>query len=392
MNNRKYLVLIAAIIYNLSIGVLYSWSIVKSSLVTNLHWSETYATLPYTIAIVTFALSLFIGGMIQDKYGPRRVVIVGGTLVGVGMIISSFVINNPKAVVLSFGIISGHGIGLGYSAVTPACLKWFPASKKGLISGIVVGACGLSALIFSPLTEYILSNYGVREVFLYIGIGILIVSVFSALFITNPQYIEKPSYSTNSKNYNWSMMIKTPEFYLIFIIYALGATVGLMIIGNAKDIFTSQVLESTFLSAVLLVSLLSIFNAFGRIFAGLISDKIGRVRTLTITAILQVVAMVYFPTINSEIKMVIGILLIGYTYGSYLSVIPAFCADKYGMKWYGRNYGIIYLAWGIAGVIAPLSAATIGILKTYTLSVVISIIVFVLCLLLFSLEKKRENS
>ncbi len=388
MNNKKYVVLIAAIVYNLSIGVLYSWSIVKSSLVNDLHWSNTFATLPYTIAIVAFAVSLLIGGIIQDKYGPRKVVICGGALVGLGMIVSSFVIDNPKVVAITFGIISGHGIGLGYSAVTPACLKWFPPSKKGLISGIVVGACGLSALIFSPLTQYILDNYGVSEVFLYIGIGILIVSVLSALFITNPPTTSKQNNSANSKNLKWNEMVKTREFYLIFAIYAFGASVGLMIIGNMKDIFINQVGDSTAISAAMLVALLSIFNAFGRIFAGVISDKIGRIQTLTITAILQIVAMIFFPTINSEAKIVLGSLLIGYTYGSYLSVIPAYCADKYGMKWYGRNYGIIYLAWGLAGVIAPMSAATIGIEKAYTLSAVISIVVFALCFVLLRFENK----
>lgn len=390
-NNKRYIVLVFAIIYNLSIGVLYSWSIVKSSLVSELGWSAKASTLPYTIAIVSFALSLFIGGMIQDKYGPKNVVTVGGLLVGLGMIISSFLIGNSTFVAIAFGIISGVGIGLGYSAVTPACLKWFSPSKKGLISGIVVGACGLSALIFSPLTQYILDNQGVSNVFLNLGIGILIVSVISARFIDNPPkgYIVANSNTTKTENQNnlkWNQMMKTKHFYAIFIIYAFGATVGLMIIGNMKDIFLNQVGSDTVMSAAILVSLISIFNAFGRIAAGLLSDRIGRVNTLLITAVLQFLIMVYFPYVNSEMKIVFAALIIGYTYGSYLSVIPAYCADLYGMKWYGRNYGIIYLAWGVAGIIAPMLAAAFGLDIAYTISAVLSFIVFTVVLFLKHLK------
>ncbi len=389
--SRKYVVLVSGIIFNLSIGVLYSWSIIKYSLVSELGWTKSESTLPYTLAIFVFALGLLIGGRIQDKIGPKNVISAGGILVGLGMAISSFLIENPTTVAISFGVVTGLGIGFGYGAVSPACLKWFHPCQKGLISGLVVGAFGLGAVIFSPLTKTILESNEIGTTFLYLGIGISIVSFIASRFVSNPPEGYEPVEPKNIceadrkivvSNYTWREMLRTKQFYLIILIFAFGSSVGLMVIGNMSTIFINQVDTSTILTASTMVSLLSLFNAGGRILSGIISDKIGRANTLIITAVLQTIAMLFFPFVDTELKIVLGSLIVGYTYGSYLAVIPAFTADNYGLKNYGLNYGIIYMFWGLAGVIAPMIAASVGIEKAYTICAGFSIFVFVLALLL----------
>ncbi len=392
-SSNKYVVLIAGIVFNLSIGVLYSWSVMKYSLVNDLNWTTSQSTLPYTIAIFVFALGLLIGGRIQDSVGPKKVIATGGLLVGFGMIISSFFIETPALVAVTFGGITGLGIGFGYGAVSPACLKWFHPTQKGLISGLVVGAFGLGAVIFSPLTSSLLESYDVSTTFLILGIGIGIVSFITAQFISNPPEGYEPDNPKGGadqtevktivpSDYTWKEMVKTKQFYLIFIIFTLGSSVGLMIIGNMSNIFIDQVGESAVFTATLMVSLLSIFNAGGRVLSGIISDKIGRVNTLIITALLQGLVMLYFPYIDSIPAIILGSMVIGYSYGSYLSVIPAFTADNYGLKNYGLNYGIIYLSWGFAGVIAPMIAASIGIEKAYVVCAGLSFFVLVIALIL----------
>ncbi len=377
-SNTKYIVLIAGVVFNLTVGVLYSWSVVKSALQADLGWTKTEATLPYTLAILFFAIGLLIGGRLQDRIGPRKIITIGGVLVGSGLIISSFLISNPSIVAVTFGVISGVGIGFGYGAVTPSCLKWFHPSKKGLISGVVAGAFGLGAVIFSPLTNFLLNSTNeVSTTFLYLGIGIMIVSVTASQFIRNPEpgYVAGNAKASKGKenviqevNYTWQEMMKTKQFYLVFLIFTFGSSVGLMIIGNMSQIFNTQVGTNAIISAAMMVSLLSVFNASGRVLAGVISDKIGRNNTLLITAFLQGIIMLFFPRIDSVPEIIVGCMIVGYSYGSYLSVIPALTADNFGLKNYGMNYGITYLAWGIAGVLAPMIAANIGIDKAYFVS------------------------
>ena len=151
-NNRAWIVLFAGIFFNLSIGVLYGWSVIKKQLTADVDvggwgWSSSDAGWPYTVAIVFFAIGLLVGGRIQDRIGPRKVVILGGFLVGIGMIASSFV-NSVTGLVITYGITTGIGIGLGYGCVTPAALKWFSPKKRGLISGLIVGGFGIAAVFY----------------------------------------------------------------------------------------------------------------------------------------------------------------------------------------------------------------------------------------------------
>lgn len=404
-SNKGLVVLISGIIFNLSIGVLYAWSIIKSALHDgDLQYEKAQASLPYTVAIVFFAIGLLVGGRIQDKIGPKKVITIGGLLVGLGLVVSSFILSSPIILAITFGVISGTGIGFGYGAVSPACLKWFHPSKKGLISGLVVGAFGFGAVIFAPLTQAILdsNDNDVAKTMLILGIGIAVISFIFAQFITNPpegytpkvpeNYVpSEKSKNVEGNNYTAKEMVKTPQFYLMFLVLAFGSTVGLMVIGNMKDIFNLLFVEgvtiagktltpeaSVAITAATMVALLAVFNTLGRVLAGIISDKIGRVYTLMISATLQTIAMILLPQVGGLTFLILVSIAIGYTYGSYLSVIPSLTADNFGIKNYGGNYGIVYLSWGIAGVIAPIVASNLGINNPLTYYIAAGFSVFVL--------------
>ncbi len=399
MNKKKYYILVIGFLFNLTIGVLYVWSLIKSELTSDLGWTKNEATLPYTVAIFVFALGVLIGGRIQDRVGPKKVITLGGLFVGLGMILSSFLVHNPSILIVTFGVISGLGIGFGYGCVSPCCLKWFHSSQKGLISGVVVGAFGLGSVVYSPITSYLLKEYAVSETFLFIGIGICVITFVLSRFIENPDenYVASiprnyiAAKSIDVIDYSWKEMLRTRHFYLLIVIYASGASVGLMIIGNISDIFNNQVGTNSFVTATMMVSLLAIFNAFGRLLAGVISDKIGRMNTLIITAILQGTVMLCFGLISTVPTIILGCFIVGYSFGSYLSVIPAYTADNFGLKNYGINYGIIYLSWGVAGIIAPMIAANIGLEKAYYVCAVLSLIALVFTILLNRLGRVRFN-
>ena len=155
---RGWTVVLAALSINLILGVLYAWSVMGKALVAQWHWSKTDATLPFTVSTAAFALTMIFAGRWQDKIGPRYVAMLGGIILGAGLVLSSFA-KTPLAMVITFGVIGGIGIGLGYSATTPPSIKWFPPASKGLITGIVVSGVGLAAVYMSPLTNYLLRTY-----------------------------------------------------------------------------------------------------------------------------------------------------------------------------------------------------------------------------------------
>lgn len=170
--DRAMQILVAGFCINLCMGILYAWSVFKKALVVDLGWSNADASMPYTVAIITFALSLLVAGILQDRMGPRRVLIMGAIMVGLGMIASSFA-TSPLMLVLTFGVLTGCGIGFGYACLSPAAMKWFHPSKKGLVNGLIAAGFGLAAVYLAPLTSSLIAQYGINTSFLILAVRFL---------------------------------------------------------------------------------------------------------------------------------------------------------------------------------------------------------------------------
>jgi MFS family permease len=406
-HKRGNLVLLAGVLFNLSVGVLYAWSVLKTKLIASVAdggwgWSSTEAGLPYTVAIVFFAVGLLVGGRIQDKIGPRWVVTTGGALVGLGMILSGYVGNSVTGITVCFGFITGIGIGLGYGCVTPPALKWFHPSKKGLISGLIVGGFGIAPVYFAPVMNVLLNNFDIQKALLFMGIAVAVISIPIAQFVKNPpvgyipQAPEGLKQSTATKpsvDITWKEMVKTKQFYLLFTMLLLSSSVGLMIIGNMSKIANTQIgITNTALLAII-VSFLAITNTAGRVFGGLMSDKIGRVNALFVVFALQSINMAGFVFYQNLPALIIGIVLVGFSYGTLLSVFPSMIADLYGLKNYGTNFGVLYLSWGLAGVVAPIAADIIYDLNgNFHTAYVIAAIMMVLMVGVNALFMKANRS
>lgn len=359
--NKATGVLAAGFFINMCIGILYAWSVFKQSLVEQ-GWSNADASMPYTVATICFALSLLVAGNLQDRMGPRKVLILGTIMVGLGMIISSFA-TSPMTLLLSFGVITGCGIGFGYACLSPAAMKWFHPSKKGLVNGLIAAGFGLAAVYLAPLTSVLIDGFGINTSFLILGLGVLAIAVPLACTINNPpaDYVPEAPAGYKAKSgaaevsMGWRAMVKTPQFYSLWLMYALASSAGLMIIGNITSIAVKQ---ANLTQAAFLVVVLAIFNSGGRVAAGILSDKIGGVKTLLLAFIMQGVNMAMFATYDNEIMLMVGAALAGVGYGTLLAVFPSITADYYGLKNYGGNYGVLYTAWGVSGFIGPVVAAT----------------------------------
>ena len=362
MNRRGSIVTLAGTGLNLTLGILYAWSMFSKQLTESIDnggfgWSKTTATLPYTIAIAFFALVMVPAGRLQDKLGPRLVATLGALLAGAGLIVASFSSpHNVYPAVFGFGVLGGMGIGLGYAAATPAALKWFSAEKKGLIVGLVVGGFGLAPVYIAPLSKYLLATYGIGDSFRILGIAFTVIATSLAQLIRNPpapitaRQTAKPAAATKpaARDCTWQEMIKTPAFYSLYLQFACAATAGLMIIGHLAKIVSIQS-ENAINIGFVFVAILAIFNAGGRVVAGLVSDYIGRVVTIALVCTMQSLAMFLSPLFSTVNDFIIGSALVGFNDGACSALFPATTADYWGTKNLGMNYGILFTSWGVEG-------------------------------------------
>lgn len=393
-NNSGWVVTFAALGINLILGILYSWSILKKALVADWEWSNTEASLPYTVCIAVLAFVTIFGGRLQDKYGPRIVALVGGLLFGAGLIGSAYA-TNPTVMVLTFGVLSGLGMGFGYAAATPCAIKWFDPRKKGLISGIVVSGIGLSAVYIAPLTNYLLKSSSIQNTFLFLGIlSIIAMTVFS-LMLKNPPKGYVPATASNkpatqhAADFRWQDMIKTRAFILLWLAYLMSATAGLMLIGHIASI---AMVQANWQAGFILVVILAVFNATGRISGGVLSDKVGRTNAMLIAFGLQAVNMFVFALFNNIPLLIFGTSIAGLAYGSIFSLFPAVTADFFGIKNLGVNYGIIFTGWGIAGIIGPIIGGRVADLTgTYNGSYVVAGIMLLMGVLLVKFIKAPRS-
>jgi len=367
---KGWLVTFSGMGLNLALGVLYAWSVFGKQFTEAVDkggfgWSKTQAALPYTIAIAFFAAMMVPAGRLQDKFGPRVVATIGAILTGIGLIVSGFAsATNMVPVIIGFGVLAGTGIGLGYASATPAAVKWFPPAKKGLITGIVVSGFGLASVYIAPLSKYLLGTYGVNTSFIILGIAFAVLAGIICQFITNPPtpVVSAAVNSTGNNykvDYTWREMMRTPTFYLLWIEYVCGAMAGLMVIGHLAKIVSVQS-NNVIQTGFFFVALLAIFNAGGRLIAGVVSDYIGRMKTILLVFISQAIVMLFFAKISSFTGFIIGSAVVGFSYGSCLSLFPSTTADHWGTKNLGLNYGIMFTAWGVGGVFGPILAGKVA--------------------------------
>jgi MFS transporter, OFA family, oxalate/formate antiporter len=408
VKNRRWLVTFSGTGINLALGILYTWSIFKGAIEASIkaggegafNWDLASTNTPYSVCCLVFAFAMILAGKCQDKFGPRITAFIGGVLVSIGLIListtSTFVLW-----VLGFGLLAGAGIGFGYSAATPPALKWCPPSKTGFAAGLVVAGFGLASVYIAPLSQYLIGIWGIHKSMLFFGIAFLVVVCGLSMMLINPppDYVceednaggtakqaVKPQYDINP-----SEMMKSGAFYIIWLIYFIGAGAGLMFISSVTGMAKKSLGDMAFLA----VATVAIGNAGGRIVAGLLSDKIGRRLTLTLMLLFQCVLMlVAIPIIGKSSSAVILVLLatlIGFNYGTNLSLFPSLTKDKWGLKNFGINYGIVFTAWGIGGFVMPiLSQMLYAKYQVYTYSfLTAAILLFIGALLTFAMEGEK---
>ena len=401
------MVLLAGVTVNLVLGALYAWGVVKKALVTDpaWGWSNRDAAIPFTVATVSFAVMMIFAGRWQDRIGPRYVAMLGGVMFGSGLIASSFA-KTPLLMALTYGVISGVGIGLAYSATTPAAIKWFPPARKGAVTGMVVSGVGLAAVYVAPLTQFLLAKTSVANTFQILGVGALVLICLASLLLRNPPPGYVPTAASQGggsatratapprRDLDWHEMLRTGQFYVLWIMFVLSASAGLMVIVHVATIAKEQAgLQWGFLP----VAILALFNTGGRIVSGFASDRLGRTRTMVLAFLLQAVNMLVFTHYTTPWLLIFASAFTGLCFGSLFTLFPAASADFYGVRHLGVNYGLLFTAFGVAGVLGPMLGGEVrdrfgSYSGSYMASAAMLILGVVLALVLRPpAEVKRQN-
>lgn len=370
LKTQGWIVLSTAVGINFLAGLLYIWSIIKKGLKEQYDWTDTEATLPYTIALISFVVTMVAIGKLQDLKGPRLTATLSGIFMGAGLILSSLH-TDPTLMIITFGIITGAGCGISNVSTVPPAVKWFPPQKKGMVTGIVVAGVALASVFYSPFTNALIGSYGIQTTMLVMGIGILVLVVAMAQFLNNPPVGFVPEVTAAKKSaegqpatdsmhfgedLNWKHLFKRMDFYKLWVMFAFASAAGLMIIGNVTTITMEQAGSNL---GFLLVALLAIFNAIGRIAGGAIADKINHYTLLVIIFAVASTNMLMFSVYNTPFLVSVGFAVAGLCYGAGFAVFPTIIVNNYGVKNYGSNYGLIMTAWGVGGIIGPMVAAAV---------------------------------
>ncbi len=369
LTKRRWMVMIASCCINLCIGALYAWSVFASPMAAYLSDLKGLTLTAADLAIVFSIgngdgfITLIAGGFINDRLGPKWVIFAGGILFGLGFIVCGLA-NSIFMLILGYGILSGLAMGLAYGCTISNSVKFFP-DKAGLIGGIVTASYGISSVIIPPLANALINEVGVCNAFLIFGaIIVVVVGIFSQFILKCPDNFVpegwtppavKAGSAVSVPDKNWREMLSTPVFYIMIVMLFFGAVFGMMAISQASSV-AQNMLGMTPAAAAVVVSVLALFNTFGRILAGYISDRIGCINTLTAVFVIAIAAltMLYWSGNGIVVLFYIGICLIGVCFGAFMGVYPSFTASQFGAKNSSVNYGIMFFGFSAAGIVGPI--------------------------------------
>ncbi len=362
---NRWIIAIAGMVMQVALGAVYAWSVFRAPLTSRFHWTIPQVTLAFTICIFTLGWMAFLGGLWMKARGPRIVGVAGGILYGCGVMLAYFTDHGLAVLYLTYGVIGGAGIGLGYIVPIATLVKWFP-DRRGFISGIAVAGFGVGALLTAPIATHLIREYGVLNTFAMLGIADLILVVGSSLFMVNPPDGYSPAgwnppaaaATGKSDHFELGGALGTWQWYALWAMLFLNVVAGISIISQAAPM-VQEITHSSTSAATAMVGIIAIANGAGRFLWAWLSDAIGRARVFAVMFVLQAALFVWLPHVSSYALFTVICFVVLLCYGGGFGTMPAFCADYFGATNVGAIYGLMLTAWGFASALGPLLIANI---------------------------------
>ncbi len=392
---NRWLVVVGAILIQFCLGAIYAWS-VYTKVLTEAGWSKTETQWVFSAGLAFFAIVMVIAGRMMPKVGPRRLAIAGGLVLGGGYFLAGLLGGTHFwSTLLLVGVVGGSGIGLGYVVPIAVGMRWFP-DKKGLVSGLAVAGFGFGSTLWMTLADslgklgggHFLATLGLDRTWMVYGVTYALVCLVGAIWMRWPPDGWKPegwnppvagatgAPAAGALDFTSSEMLRTPQYYMILLTFACGASAGLMSIGLMKlfpmDALQARGMDTATASAVATMAMgvfFALANGMGRILWGMVSDRIGRKTALVVMYATQGVFVILFQWMaGTPATLYLFAVLIGFNFGGNFALFPAITSDTFGNRFVGQNYGWVFLAYGIGGIFGPILGGKLGDLKNFPLA------------------------
>lgn len=362
---NRWTIASAAVLMQVCLGIIYAWSVFRGPLEQHYGWSKSISIAPYRWSILFFTLAMIVAGFWQDRKGPRLVGSVGGLLLGTGCLLASFFGNTPEGLNLSYGVVAGLGVGFAYVTPIAVCVKWFP-DKRGFVVGLAVMGFGLGSLIFAPLLEALLGKDPTAYATTIPRTFLILAAVFYVLVTGCAQLYRVPPAGWRPEGWTPTAaaqatvdmgpgeIVRTWQFAVLWIVYFLGSSVGLTAIGESAPLVRDLAGAAAAMTGGMALGVMSLFNGAGRLIWGALSDRMGkRMVILAMFSISTIVCAGLLPGTRNFWTVLVGLCAVGFCYGGYLALMPSLCAEYFGSRQIGANYGLLFTAWGAAGFAVP---------------------------------------
>lgn len=364
-SKNRWFIAASAISIHISIGAAYAYSVYTRPLVETQNWSVASVTTAFTIMMVLGGGSAALFGKFVERSGPRKSAMLAAVLFSLGQAGSGLAISldSLPMFLLSYGLLSGLGLGIGYIAPVSTLVKWFP-DKRGLATGMAVLGFGTGALLTAPVAASLIESVGISYTFYILGVSYFILMMIGALYIAPPPKDWMPggmkaAVKAGTKKIKKDLSqataneaVRTKHFWMLWVMMLINTSAGIMMISVASPM-AQNIAGLSVGAAATMVGLMGIFNGGGRLGWAAASDYISRPKVFIIFFIIQLVAFITLPIISSALIFQILIFLVVSCYGGGFSNLPAFIGDLFGTKQLGAIHGYLLTTWSLGGLIGP---------------------------------------
>lgn len=390
-NSVRWLTLVGTIITQFALGSVYTWSLFNGQLSQKLDAPVSQVAFSFGLLSLGLALSSSVAGKLQERFGVRNVAIGAGLLLALGFYLTSQA-NTLLMLWLSAGVLVGLADGAGYLMTLSNCVKWFP-ERKGVISACAIGAYGLGSLGFKFICSSLLAHFSLENTFLIWGALAMSMVILGALMMKDApkQQASQLNGEAPARDYSLAESMRMPQYWMLALMFLTACMSGLYVIGVAKDIGEGMVHLSA-QTAASAVTIIAIANLSGRLILGVLSDKIARIRVITLAQIVSLAGMsILLFTQMNETTFFISVACIAFSFGGTITVYPSLVSDFFGLNNLTKNYGVIYLGFGIGSVLGSLIASLFGGF-TVTFSLIMTLLVLSLVMSLIIRMPQRARS
>lgn len=351
-HSSRYVVLLACCLANLCIGSLYSWSVFAIPMMQHLNALGANVqdlSLIFTVANGVGPVTMILGGAVRSRFGVRKTAWLGGCLFSAGMFLCGFA-RSYAMLMVCYGLAVGLGSGCVYGCTVSTAVGFFP-DRKGMAGGLSTGCFGLASVLMPPLANALIERLGITAAFHVLGIALALLLSLICQLLTDPP---KADASTAQAGQNWRQMIRTSSFWLMFAMLLCGGFSGLMAISQASAI-AQNMMGMAAAAAAIVVAVLALFNAAGRMAAGTLSDRLGCLNTLRLSFSGTCVGMLvlFFSAGMGTWMFIAGIILIGLCFGAVMGLYPSFTAQRFGAEHSNVNYGVMFIGFAMSGYFGP---------------------------------------